>query len=104
VKDFFGMAAALPAPYGELEPETCEYISGWAWDSGRADAPASVEVVENGRVVAAALADTLHPDIPTSDGSVYALTTVKHNALDQVMRVRWHAGGVPSPASPVSFS
>lgn len=57
-----------PVYEGQFDAVGCDYLTGWAWDSKRPDTPVSVEVVENGRVVAAALADALRPDIPTTDG------------------------------------
>jgi YD repeat-containing protein len=57
-----------PVYEGQFNSAGCDYLTGWAWDAKRPDAPVSVEVVENGRVVAAALADVLRPDIPTTDG------------------------------------
>lgn len=62
------VTCAAPVYEGQFNSAGCDYLTGWAWDSTRPDAPVPVEVVENGRVVAAALADTLRPDIPITDG------------------------------------
>ena len=60
---FFGVAAAVSTPYGQLEPETCEFISGWAWDPAQPTTPVTVALFDGPNLVASARADRYRADL-----------------------------------------
>jgi hypothetical protein len=48
-------------------PPTAEQISGWVFDDARSDAPLTVEIVCDGKVVASVVADGYRPDLEAAN-------------------------------------